>query len=180
MRLVLFFSLTGGDSFFLPFFILLVTLSRASLSLDVCVCPLCSALGIDWLRDRVNEVKNYLSQNLSTILSKLSDLGQYVVRAASDFAAAVVQYAKPILEKILSGLEFFGTWAKRIGGNLIGGIKKVAGCLWTELDAHGTSGGSSVGLTLVAGLDLKLTPSLSVVCNRISCSYFLHVSWFHS
>ena len=38
-----------------------------------------------------------------------------------------------------------------------------------QLDAHHTSGGNSVGLTLVAGLDIKGSPSLAFVCNRGSC-----------
>ena len=127
------------------------------------------ALGIDWLKNQVNEMKSSLSNAYFATLNKLGNFSQYVSRTAADFSTAFVQYAKPVLEKLFSGLEFFGSWAKKIGSGLIAGVKEVAGCLWTELDAHGTSGGSSVGLTMVAGLNLKLVPSLAFVCNRISC-----------
>ena len=157
-----------------------------------------SALGIDWLRDRVNSELNWVRSAAGTAWSKLRDMASYVGKVVAKAVSSLIQYIKPVINKIFSALDFVGSWSRKLASKLHDAFKRYGGCLYKEvccfffpffhparcccdgsadflvlvlqLDAHNTSGGKSVGLTLVAGLDIKVTPSLSFVCNRGSCA----------
>ena len=157
-----------------------------------------SALGIDWLRDRVNSELNWVRSAAGTAWSKLRDMASYVGKVVAKAVSSLIQYIKPVINKIFSALDFVGSWSRKLASKLHDAFKRYGGCLYKEvcqcffsfphnarvttemltfsfivpqLDAHNTSGGKSVGLTLVAGLDIKVTPSLSFVCNRGSCEF---------
>lgn len=126
-----------------------------------------SALGLHFIRDQVNHGLNFVRHNNHPVLSVLSNLSQVVVRGVAQFVQFVKPYLKMVMDKLFSALDFMGSWARKLGAKLLGAFQRYGGCLRTELDAHRAA--REAGLTLVAGLDIKMTPSLTFVCNRGSC-----------
>ena len=136
-----------------------------------------SALGINKIRDDLKDAFKGPSSSSSEI-KKLEEQHEnakhYLSYCMTHFSDALLRFLPTVIEKAFSPLSFFGEWTKMYASNMITAIQEnleesESSCLLAELDAHHTSGGSSVGLTFVAGLDMKLTPSLSFVCNRGSC-----------
>ena len=93
-----------------------------------------SVLGADWLRDHLTNALNWIRGVAGPVWDKLKELSTYVGKVVANAVSTLIQYLKPVINKIFSALDFVGSWARKLAGKLLDAFKTYGGCLYEEVE----------------------------------------------